>query len=81
MQIGFSKILPQVALGQSQNTILSNAYFENEILDLNSLFVPPAMSSTMSPGKTPTTEKSTGRPELPDNEKSDKTIKNKEAMS
>lgn len=81
MQIGFSKMLPQVALGQSQNTILSNAYFENEILDLNSLFVPPAMSSTMSPGKTPTTEKSTGRPELPDDEKSDKTIKNKEAMS
>jgi hypothetical protein len=48
MQIGFSKFLPQIALGQSQSSILANAYFENDILDLVNLFIPPLMSSTMN---------------------------------
>lgn len=48
MQIGFSKMLPQIALGQSQNSILANAYFENDILDLANVFIPPMMSSTMN---------------------------------
>jgi len=48
MQIGFSKMLPQVALGQSQSSILANAYFENDILDLVRVFIPPMMSSTMN---------------------------------
>ena len=48
MQVGFSKMLPQVALGQSQSSILANAYFENDILDLVRVFIPPMMSSTMN---------------------------------
>lgn len=48
MQVGFSKMLPQIALGQSQSSILANAYFENDILDLINVFVPPLMSSTMN---------------------------------
>lgn len=48
MQVGFSKMLPQIALGQSQSSILANAYFENDILDLVNVFVPPMMSSTMN---------------------------------
>ncbi len=47
-QLGFSKMLPQVALGQSQSSILANARFENEMLQLWDLFIPPLMSSTMS---------------------------------
>lgn len=47
-QLGFSKMLPQVALGQSQSFILNTAKFENEVLDLNSIMVPPLMSSVMS---------------------------------
>ena len=47
-QIGYSKMLPQIALGQSQSSILANAYFENDILDLVNIFVPPLMSSTMN---------------------------------
>lgn len=47
-QIGYSKMLPQIALGQSQSSILANAYFENDILDLVNVFVPPLMSSTMN---------------------------------
>ena len=34
MQVGFSKMLPQIAMGQAQSTILANAYFENQLLDL-----------------------------------------------
>ena len=91
--IGFSKLLPQVALGQSQSTVLMTAYFENDIMSLNDVFVAPALSSTMSSGNNndnknvnPKTKKEQtpsddvgGRPELPDDQKSDKTIANREA--
>ena len=42
-------MLPQIALGQSQSSVLANAYFENEVLDLVNVFIPPLMSSTMNP--------------------------------
>ena len=48
MQVGFSKMLPQIALGQSQSSILANAYWENDVLDLINVFIPPLMSSTMN---------------------------------
>ena len=48
MQVGFSKLLPQIAMGQSQGAILASAYFENDILDLINVFIPPLMSSTMN---------------------------------
>lgn len=48
MQLGYSKLLAQIALGQSQSSILANAYFENDILDLVNVFIPPMMSSTMN---------------------------------
>jgi hypothetical protein len=48
MQVGFSKLLPQIAMGQSQSSILANAYFENDLLDLINVFIPPMMSSTMN---------------------------------
>ena len=48
MQLGFSKMLPQIALGQLQSTILATAYFENDLLNLVTVFVPPLMSSTMN---------------------------------
>jgi hypothetical protein len=67
---------------------LNLAYFENEILDLPSLMIPPMMSSTISgqeildmrnqrnttKNENPLEEKSVGRPEKPDDEKSEKTI-------
>ena len=101
MQIGFSKFLPQIALGQSQSSILANAYFENDILDLVNVFIPPLMSSTMNAdalnrkdlgagqnsgggngqAKIPGEEKQAGRKEKPDDQKSEKTIANKESMS
>ena len=104
-QLGYSKMLPQIALGQSQSSILANAYFENDVLDLVNVFIPPLMSSTMnvdalnqnkgnenknktangnSGNKTqqPAAEKGeAGRKEKPDDEKSAKTIANRESMS
>ena len=48
MQVGYSKMLAGIAMGQSQSTILANAYFENQMLDLVNVFIPPMMSSTMN---------------------------------
>ena len=86
-QLGYSKMLPQIALGQSQSSILANAYFENDLLDLVNVFVPPLMSSTMNAdalaaanGKGDS-EKTGGRPEKPNDEKSEKTIQNQESQS
>ena len=93
MQVGLSKMLPQVALGQTQSSILATSYFENDILDLVRVFIPPLMSSTMNAealtgrktvsGKVDQTGSGsgqTGRPEKPDNEKSDKTLANRQSL-
>ena len=82
-QMGYSKMLPQIALGQSQSSILANAYFENEVLDLVNMFVPPITSNQMSPSalKTSDSDNQVGRKEKPDDEKSEKTIANREAMN
>ena len=83
-QLGYSKMLPQIALGQSQSSILANAYFENDILDLLHVFIPPLMSSTMNAevlGGNENSDKKVGRTEKEDSEKSDKTIANRESMS
>lgn len=96
VQIGYSKMLPQIALGHSQSFILNSAFFENDVLDLNTIMVPPLMSSTMNgedilgkknqenTQKTQTNiepKNTSGRPEKPDDQKSEKTIANKESMS
>ena len=104
-QLGYSKMLPQIALGHSQSSIINTAYFENEILNLSSIMIPPLMSSTLngedilgkkdssgSSNSQNTTgtkskvsaaadSKSAGRPEKADDQKSEKTIQNKESMS
>jgi len=66
-------MLPQIALGQSQSFILNTAYFENQLLHLSEIMLPPLMSSTLSSADlkdlggsnkidTNETSKSTGRP-------------------
>ena len=101
-QLGYSKMLPQIALGHSQSFILNTAHFENEVLHLSEIMIPPLMSSTLSSedilGKKDSAEtaksqntsgtkkvtaesKSAGRPEKADDQKSEKTIQNKESMS
>ena len=91
-QMGYTKMLPQVALGQTQSSILANAYFENDVLDLVRVFVPPLTSNTMNAealqnrGKTSgkinkpqSNQEGAGRPEKQDNQKAEKTIQNKES--
>ena len=94
-QMGYNKMLPQVALGQTQSSILANAYFENDVLDLVRVFIPPLTSNTMNAealqnrGNTSGKENSgsngqsqkQGRPEKEANEQSEKTIQNKQSMS
>lgn len=91
-QLGFSKILPQIALGHSQSFILNSIHFENDVLNLSESMIPPLMSSTMSmedlnnrdkSGKSQTTQTTqktesgeAGRPEKAESEKSDKTLAN-----
>lgn len=89
--LGFSKLLPQVALGQTQTSIIATAIFENGLMKLDELFVAPQMSSTMSSKNTnesnsgntnlekQVSQDEGGRPELPDDQKTTKTIQNKES--
>lgn len=75
--LGYSKMLPAIAMGQSQSSILATAYFENEVLDLSTLMQPLQMSSTQSDGsKGKGSKGEAGRPEKEDSEKSEKTIAN-----
>ena len=94
VQLGYSKLLPQLALGHSQSEILAELTFENEVLDLSQIMVPAQSSATMSSKdldkinetksnknqKSIDEEKTAGRKELPDDQKSDKTLANREAL-
>ena len=96
-QIGYSKMLPQIALGHSQSSILASIQFENDILKLSDIMIPPMMSSTMSSKNLNNNnnkdnnnaqakiqqqqETGAGRPEKADEQKSDKTIANRAAMN
>ena len=46
-QTGFSKMLPQIALGHSQSFILNSITFENDVLNLSEIMIPPLTSATM----------------------------------
>lgn len=90
---GGSKLLAGVALGQSQASILATAYFENEVLDVSNLFSSQqeraehrAKAQGQKDVATTITEKNivkqeVGRPEKADDQKSEKTLQNREAMS
>ena len=92
-QIGYSKMLPQIALGHSQSFIMNSIYFENDILNLSEIMIPPLMSSTLnmedlkaksnsssgSNNQISTDSNSAGRPEKADDQKSEKTIQNIES--
>ena len=90
-QLGYSKMLPQIALGQSQSSILATAYFENEVLDLINVFIPPLTSNTMNgdmlkkndPNSKNPDSKEAGRPtkESQGESVTEKTIQNQEAKS
>ena len=90
---GQSKFMPAIALGHSQSSVVNLAYFENEILELPLMMIPPLLSSTMNgedilgiknqrnQNNSDNSSGQVGRPEKPDDEKSEKTIQNLESMS
>ena len=96
-QMGYSKMLPQIAMGLSQSSVLANAFFENDLLNLVTVFVPPLTSNTMNAdalaqqqtgrrrtGLTKMLEgddAAVGRPEKSDDEKSTKTLQNLESQN
>ena len=82
--MGFSKLLPQVALGIPQSVVMATAFFENDMLKLEEVFIPPQLSSTMSKDDSGNSENKSstgGRPEKPDDEKAEKTIRNLESQT
>lgn len=94
---GGSKMLANIALGQSQSSIIATASFENQILDITGLFESKqeaeeraqkrismqSKTSEQDPEKSKdkVDKKPVGRKEKPDDQKSEKTIKNREAMN
>ena len=91
-----SRLLSSIALGQSQSSLLANAYFETRVLDLASLFIPPLTSNTLNSDalktvkgegdekkkqKADSEDSKPGRKEKADDEKSEKTIANQESMN
>lgn len=87
-QMGYTKMLPQIALGLPQSSIINTIYFENEILNLSSMMVPPMLSSSMSgedlqnaQAKIGAGSGEVGRPPKDEGEKSDKTLQNLESQS
>ena len=93
MNSGLSKFMPMISLGHAQSSVLNLAYFENEILNLPAMMIPPLMSSTMNgedilgtreqnrqSNSQNNSEGGVGRPKKEESELSEKTIQNKESM-
>ena len=72
-QSGYSYLLPAVAAGLSQREIVNIKDLENDVLGLRDKFIPLQTSYTESNGKV-------GAPEKKLEEKSEKTIKNEDAI-
>ena len=70
-QYGYSWILPYVASGKKQSTLIDAIYLEQDILDLSSKMRPLSSSFTQSDDA--------GRPKLSDDEKTEKTVANIDA--
>lgn len=81
-QSGYSLILPYVATGKKQSTLVDTKTLENDLLELDTLLIPPQTSYTQSGNGSSSAQSPNikvdgpGRPEKPLDEKSEKTIKN-----
>ena len=72
-QSGYSFLLPAIAAGLSQKDIINVKKLENSALDMSSLLIPLESAYTQSANPV-------GRPSLPLEEKSQKTIQNEESL-
>lgn len=87
-QYGYSKIIPQIAVGVKQRHFESLLYLENDLLKLDKRLVPLMSSHTMS-GKGGTAAQQTadaasnvegGRPQSSTDEKTDGTLKKEDSQ-
>ena len=74
-QNGYSDLLPAAAMGINQHELLNLKSLENEVLKLTEVLIPLNNSYTQS-----SSSGSVGRPELPLDQKSQKTIQNQNAI-
>lgn len=72
-QFGYSKLIVGIASGIKQSSLLDLMEMENEILNLDEKLIPLKSSHTGS-------DDEAGRPTLPTNQKSEKTIENEESQ-
>ena len=95
--LGYQKMLPSIAMGQSQSDVLATILFENGVLHLADIMQPPQSSNTLSAksqdknnqsstsknqnNQTNSSAGEAGRPAKEDAQKSDKTIQNQESAS
>lgn len=75
-QSGYSYIIPSLALGITQKDLVNLKDLENDMLEMATKLVP--LSSSYNNNSQGTGE--VGRPALPDEEKSDKTIQNEKSL-
>jgi hypothetical protein len=72
-QSGYSFLLPAIAAGLSQKDLINIKKLENDALDMSKLLLPLESAYTQSSNPV-------GRPALPEEEKSAKTIQNEESL-
>lgn len=88
-QAGYDLILPYIATGKKQSTLVDAKILQNDILGLPELLIPPQTSFTMTgetgtstarqKGDVQTDTKPRGRPEKDPEDRSEKTNRNREA--
>ena len=77
-QNGYSKLMPFIANGNLQSTLIASLRLENDILKLQDKLIPLQTSFTQS-NKTGSTGNSVGRPPLDDSDKTPETIRTSDA--
>lgn len=75
---GYSKFLPAICMGQRQSLILSTAWFESQILEMQKIMIPNASSNTTSAAIV-TDANNSGNTKAPE-ERSEKTEQNRESL-
>lgn len=78
-QSGYSKMLPYIATGGRQSTLLDSLLMENEILELGDQLIPLATSYTQSSKAGEGATSKGGRPPKDDAEKTEQTVKTNDA--
>lgn len=73
-QSGYSYILPSLALGTTQKDLVNIKNLENDVLKLQEVLIPLSSAYTQS------STGEVGRPSLPEEEKSEKTIQNEQSL-